>query len=290
MSGTAVIALGRFEEAGRRIAGFLHADLTLYSADAFRLAFSSSTRIIAVMSTGIAVRSIAPLLSDKWRDPAVVAVDPGLSFAIPLVGGHHGANDLAKELAGLGLTPVITTATERAGKAAVEVVAGSQGSRVLNQESTVHVNASILDGDVPVYRVTGPAMVIAGQQVAILVRDGEYSVGLGCRKGTPEKAVTLALREALSACGIEPRDVSVFATTEKKAHEPGIIGGVRALGGTLVFLDDSVIAGFPPESPSRAGKVGLAGVAEPSALATSKRRELVMKKTVYGEVTVAIAR
>lgn len=285
-----VIALGRFEEAGRRIAEFLHADFSYYSAEAFGRAFSGSSHIIAVMSAGIAVRSIAPLLEGKWSDPAVVVVDPGLTFAIPLIGGHHGANDLARELASLGITPVITTATERAGKVAVEVVAGAQGCRVLNHNSTVAVNAALLDGDVPVYTVSGPAMVIAGNNVSILVKDGEYSVGLGCRRGTSREAVEHALREAFQAQRISPDEICVYATTEKKAHEAGIIGGVRALGGTLVFLEDEVLLRHPPESPSRAGAVGLAGVAEPAALATSRKKEIVMKKTVFGEVTVAIAR
>jgi len=44
-------------------------------------------RIVAVMATGIAVRGIAPLLKDKWSDPAVVVVAPDLSFAIPVIGG-----------------------------------------------------------------------------------------------------------------------------------------------------------------------------------------------------------
>lgn len=285
-----VIALGRFEEAGKRIAEFLGADSMPYAPDAFRQAFHQSSHIVAVMSTGIATRSIAPLISDKWKDPAVVVVDPGFSFAIPLVGGHHGANDLARELSGLGLTPVITTATERAGRSSAEAIAREHGSRIMNQESTVRVNAAILDGDVPFYSIAGPSMILAGPETAIMVREGEYSVGLGCRKGTGEDAVVDALRKALSAADISADEVSVFATTVKKFHEPGILGAVRALGGILVYLDDSILAQFPPESPSRAGAVGLAGVAEPAARAASRRKELVMKKTVFGEVTVAIAR
>ena len=285
-----VIALERFEDAGRRVAEFLHAELILYSDEAFPIAFSRSSAIVAVMASGIAVRAIAPLLNDKWTDPAVVVVDPGLCFAIPLVGGHHGANELARELAGLGLTPVITTATERAGKASVELVAASEGCRVLNRDSTVSVNAALLDGEVPVYVVSGPAMVIAGPGVALLARNGEYAVGLGCRRGTPAKEVEIAVRKALGVSGITADEVSVYATTEKKACEPGIVEGVRALRGTLIYLDDKILARFPPQSPSRAGKVGLAGVAEPAAMAASMRKELVMRKTVYGEVTVAIAR
>ena len=111
MRGT-VIALERFLGPARRIAEYLDGDLVAYSHEAFASAFRESPWIVAVMSMGIAARSTAPLLRDKWQDPAVVVVDPGLTFAIPLVGGHHGANDIARNLAGLGAVPVITTATD----------------------------------------------------------------------------------------------------------------------------------------------------------------------------------
>jgi cobalt-precorrin 5A hydrolase len=133
-------------------------------------------------------------------------------------------------------------------------------------------------------------MVIAGPRVAVLFRKGEYAVGLGCRRGAEPASVKSALEKALEKAGISTGEVGVYASTVKKAHEQGVIDGVRALGGTLVFLDDAVLAAYPPESPSRAGTVGLAGVAEPAALAVSEKKELVMKKTVFGGVTVAIAR
>ena len=79
------------------------------------------------MSMGIVVRKIAPLLRDKWTDPAVVVISPDFRYAVPVLGGHHGANDLAKELAGLGLVPVITTATESRGRDSVESLAERTG-------------------------------------------------------------------------------------------------------------------------------------------------------------------
>ncbi len=88
------------------------------------------------MSMGIVVRSIAPLLEDKWNDPAVVVVSPDLAYAIPLIGGHHGANELAKELSALGIRPVITTATESAGRDSVEGVGERCGCDIVNREST----------------------------------------------------------------------------------------------------------------------------------------------------------
>jgi cobalt-precorrin 5A hydrolase len=285
-----VIALERFLDPAQRIAEYLDGNLVVFSRDAFASAFKDSPWIVAVMATGIATRSVAPLLRDKWHDPAVVVVDPGLSFAIPLVGGHHGANDIARKLAGLGALPVITTATERAGKESVEAAATRTGCRILNRDSTLPVNAAVLDGEVSLYTIRGPSMVIAGPRVAILFRKGEYSVGIGCRRGAGAASVREALEKAFEMTGIGREEVGIYASTVKKAHEQGIIGGVRALGGTIVFLEDSVLAAYPPASPSRAGTVGLAGVAEPAALAVSEKKELVMKKTVFGGVTVAIAR
>jgi cobalt-precorrin 5A hydrolase len=57
----------------------------------------------------------------------------------------------------------------------------------------------------------------------------------------------------------------------------------------LIFLDDKTINAQAGVSPSRATKIGLSGVAEPCALAVAKKKELVMRKKVYGRVTIAIA-
>ena len=66
MTGTVVIALERFLPDARRIADMLGADTIPYGPDVFREAFCRYRRIVALMSAGIAVRGIAPLLADKW--------------------------------------------------------------------------------------------------------------------------------------------------------------------------------------------------------------------------------
>ena len=98
MTDTIVIALPRFMGDAKKIADFLGADVREYTPDIFFEVFPHTRRIVAVMSMGIVVRMIAPLIHDKWNDPAVVVVSPDLSYAIPVLGGHHGANELAKEL------------------------------------------------------------------------------------------------------------------------------------------------------------------------------------------------
>lgn len=290
MTRTAVIALERFLPDARRIAGVLDAEVIPYGPEAFQAAFAGYRRIVALMSAGIAVRGIAPLLTDKWRDPAVVVVGPDLRYAVPVVGGHHGANDLARDLAVLGIEPVITTATETRGRESVEGIAARKDCDIVNRDSTRAVNAAMLDGDVPLYAVTGPGIVVAGPGVSLLVRNGEYVVGVGCRKGVGAAEVIEAIGRALREAGVTPEKVLVYATTAKKRGETGLIEAIVDLGGNLVFLDDETINAQEAPTPSRASLIGLVGVAEPSALAASKRKVLVLARQTYGSVTVAIAR
>lgn len=290
MTRTAVIALDRFLPDARRIAEALGAEVIPYSPDAFQIAFANYRRVVALMSAGIAVRGIAPLLVDKWRDPAVVVISPDLSHAVPIIGGHHGGNDLARDLAALGIEPVITTATETRGLESVEGFATRRGCDIVNRDSTRTVNAAILDAEVPLYAIAGPGIVVAGPGVSVLLRKGDYTVGLGCRKGVSATEVTEAIERGLHDAGIARNEVLVYATTAKKRREAGLIQAIEELGGNLVFLDDDTINAEEAPTPSRASLIGLVGVAEPAALAVSKERELVLARQLYGSVTLAIAR
>ena len=80
-------------------------------ASAAREAFSSFSALIFIGATGIAVRVLAPLVNDKFSDPAVVVIDERARHVISLLSGHAGANALTRYLAGmLDADPVITTA------------------------------------------------------------------------------------------------------------------------------------------------------------------------------------
>jgi len=63
-------------------------------------AFQQGERLIMICATGIAVRTLAPVLTDKYNDPAVLVLDEQGQFIIPLLSGHEGgANDWAASLA-----------------------------------------------------------------------------------------------------------------------------------------------------------------------------------------------
>jgi cobalt-precorrin 5A hydrolase / precorrin-3B C17-methyltransferase len=109
---------------GRRIAteidGELHgaaarvseADLRFDSAkDHVQGLFAAGRPIVAVMASGALIRLLAPLLSDKQAEPPVLVVAEDGSSVVPLLGGHHGANDLARLIAAaIGAHAAITTA------------------------------------------------------------------------------------------------------------------------------------------------------------------------------------
>ncbi len=73
--------------------------------------FSAGRPIVAVMASGALIRMLAPLLADKHTEPAVVAVSDDGASVVPLLGGHHGANDLARTIAtALDAHAAVTTA------------------------------------------------------------------------------------------------------------------------------------------------------------------------------------
>lgn len=76
--------------------------------------FDSYDGLIFIGPCGVAVRAVAPHISHKTRDPAVVVVDVCARWAISLLSGHEGgANQLAIEVSNiLGSDPIITTTTE----------------------------------------------------------------------------------------------------------------------------------------------------------------------------------
>jgi cobalt-precorrin 5A hydrolase/precorrin-3B C17-methyltransferase len=63
--------------------------------DHVRTLFAAGVPVIGVCASGILIRAVAPLLSDKKTEPAVISVSDDGSVVVPLLGGHRGANRLA---------------------------------------------------------------------------------------------------------------------------------------------------------------------------------------------------
>ncbi|AQV01970.1 MULTISPECIES: cobalt-precorrin 5A hydrolase [Desulfococcus] len=101
-----------------------------------------------IMSTGIVVRMIAPLLQHKSVDPAVVVLDELGIHAVSLLAGHiGGANALARRAAeAVDAVPVITTATDLNRLPAVDTLACELGLAIENPDAVKHVGMAFLKG------------------------------------------------------------------------------------------------------------------------------------------------
>lgn len=273
------------------MAAALDADLVPYHSGAFEQEWNRDM-IVALMATGIVTRKVAPLLQDKWADPAVLAVDTGLQFCVPLTGGHHGGNDAARRLSkALDLVPVVTTGTEARGTWSVERLARELGAEVANRGSTVKTNAAALDGDLDVRTLPGPAVVLGAEDVTLLRRrENALSVGVGARKGVEAEEVVEAIKTSLGEAGFSVGDAELMATGELKRGETGIEEAASALDLPLLFFDKESLEQHEGPTESRARELtGWPGVAESAALAASQKRDLIVEKRGFGRVTVAVA-
>lgn len=107
-------------EAGRRLAERLSESLDNAEvwfkpkpfADSVQQAFTQGEPLIFICATGIVVRTLAPVIRDKYQDPPVLVLDEQGQYVIPLLSGHEGgANQWASQVAELlSAQPVITTA------------------------------------------------------------------------------------------------------------------------------------------------------------------------------------
>ena len=101
---------------------------------------------IFIMSTGIVLRAIAPIIRSKTEDPAVVVVDDRGKHAISMLSGHlGGANQLTRQIADwIGAEPVITTATDVNEVSAIDILAVERGLHIENPSAIKAVNMAFL--------------------------------------------------------------------------------------------------------------------------------------------------
>ena len=113
--------------------------------ETLRELFGTETPIIAICAAGIIIRTLAPLLSDKRAEPPVLAVAEDGSAVVPLLGGLHGVNDLAREIAAaLGVQPAITTTGDIRFRTAL--LSPPQGYYLANPEDAKTFISNLLAG------------------------------------------------------------------------------------------------------------------------------------------------
>ncbi|WP_255191042.1 cobalt-precorrin 5A hydrolase [Natronobeatus ordinarius] len=270
-------------------------DILEYHSDVFEEYWGEYDCFVGLMASGIAMRKTAHLLEDKWDDPAIVVIDEELTWAIPITGGHHGANQVAKDLATMGAIPAMTTASEAAGKQGVEARAKAMDAHVVNGDSTVATNLAVLDDELgPVARLDGPKAVLVGDDVTVLKRnkDDGVVVGTGSVSGAKKETFLEAWETALERTEYEIADVEFVATATRKEDEEGLLAAADELGLGVVAFEKGTLLEHEGPTPSKSKElIGWPGVSEASAIAGGRENELVLEKIGYeDEVTVAIGR
>lgn len=208
--------------------------------------------LLFVGACGIAVRAIAPWITDKLHDSPVLVMDEQGQYVIPLLSGHvGGANELAVRLAAeLGAIPVITTATDLHGSFAVDLFAKKNDLWICNREGIARVSAKVLAGEeitmsVQTGHLAADEAIPAGirlcayppeEKVDVLITDGteeefrkkaaelllqpkKYILGVGCKKGTDSTKLEEFLRKILEEQGIAIEQIAALASIDVKKEE-----------------------------------------------------------------------
>ena len=276
--------------------------------------FRRGTPIIGVCAAGVLIRCLAGVLDEKTDEPPVIAVAEDGRFVVPLLGGHHGANDLARQAAAvLGATVAITTAGDvRFGMA---LDAPPAGWHLANRGDAKGFTARLLAGEAVRLEGHGPwleaAALPVSQDAALTIRvtpeaaagNGEtliyhpacLAMGVGCERGTDPDELTTLVRETLAQAALSPKAVAAIYSLDLKADEPAVHAAAKHLGVTARFFP---AARLERESPRLANPsdvvfraVGCHGVAEGAALAAAgPEGELVAPKFRSARATCAIAR
>ncbi|MBR4660666.1 MAG: precorrin-4 C(11)-methyltransferase [Bacteroidales bacterium] len=216
-------------------------------------------RVIFIGAMGICVRSIAPALKDKHRDPAVVCIDSTGRFVIPVLSGHiGGANELATRLAALlGTEAAVTTQSDNEGLWALDTLAQRFGWRTdishadLNEcifrfvgrrptalllevrdegtgylEKTLppHVRVCYSEAEL----AQAPCELLITVSPRLIKADVPHlaffppvlHLGVGCRRQCSEEGVVDYIAQQLLQAGFSPNAIASVDTAEIKRDEP----------------------------------------------------------------------
>ena len=216
---------------------------------------------IFIMSTGIVIRIIAPLIRHKTKDPAVVVVDEKGLHAISLLSGHiGGANELTLKIADItGADPVITTATDINKIPAIDLLARQKGLVIENPEAIKNVSMALLSGKKiilhdPYQYLTGTLSASNGIMNGVdykvdddtirknripgvfidyiktdipthflKLRPVILSIGIGCNRNTSRQELKTFFLEVLDLFDLSARSVLNLASIDLKSDEKGLL-------------------------------------------------------------------
>jgi len=235
---------------------------------------------IFIMSTGIVVRIIAPLIRHKTVDPAVVVADEIGRHVISLISGHiGGANALAVTVAKLtGAIPVITTATDLNNVLAVDVIARKKNLFFENPDAIKHVNMAFLSGtnvflydsfgyfddviysgckqlvkiqnsdfcnidhNIPSVFIDDKLIDLPSNSKVLVLRPGSLVAGMGCNRNTNAGEMKQFLFEILDRYMLSLKSLTCIATIDIKRDEKGLLSLVKDIDLEIKYFNKNELS------------------------------------------------
>ena len=277
--------------------------------EALQSLFRQGRPIAAIMATGIVVRALAPLLNSKYAEPPVVSMSPDGGFAIPVLGGHHGANTLSSAIAVLtdGFSAITTASDVVLGVALDEPPKGwhienvdrvkDVTAKLLNGEAQgLHVESGNADWLEPADFVEGSNVIVTHKQTdasdALVLHPPTLALGVGCERDCPPEHLLELVQDTFSQAGLCLQSVSAVASIDVKSDEAAVQNLAKHLGVPARFFSAEDLNGYADQlkNPSDVvlAEVGCPGVAEGAALALSEGK-LIVEKHKTKRATCAVA-
>nr|WP_321457539.1 precorrin-3B C(17)-methyltransferase [uncultured Cohaesibacter sp.] len=276
--------------------------------------FCEGRAIIALYASGIVIRALAPLLDSKFDEPPVLAVARDGSSVVPLLGGHHGANDMAHLLAdALKAHAAVTTAGDCRYRVALDNP--PKGWKLLYPKMAAPVMARIVDGEAvsvaaelewldnsELARSDNAAISLdvsfspvpeAASQTGLTYCPQKLAIGVGCERGVAAADLIAHIEKVLEDNSLAAEAVGMLASIDVKMDEDGIHQAAEYFGVPVRFFSASELEAEKEdlETPSDVvfAEVGCHGVAEGAALAAvGPEGSLLVAKQKSQRVTCAI--
>ena len=267
---------------------------------------------LAICALGIISRTLAStILPEKAATAPLVCASEDGAFFIPVLGGHKGANDLARELASLTQAQaVITTLSDQRFDVALDsppkgwtLHASPAAFSAFMQEllelgtadlrdAPLWVKASNLPHDanspLKISAAYGPTSKNSTASHLRYEGVGHLAVGLGCERNCPDSYIEHLIAQAQDTLGFRfPRPLP-SGSIDLKADE----GAFLRLAPTMQFFPAAHLNTFDVPTPSKVvfAEVGTHSVAEASALALAgKGGQLILPKIKNSKATLAVA-
>ncbi|WP_420349226.1 precorrin-3B C(17)-methyltransferase [Pelagibius sp.] len=276
-------------------------------------AFLEGRPLVVIAASGTVIRALAPVLADKRAEPPVVAVAEDGGAVVPLLGGHRGANDLARRIAEmLGIEAAITTAGDR--RFGVALDAPPEGWRLGNPQHYKGFAAALLSGaevkiegeaawlsdsDLPF--VTDGSLTLQitekngnSSEAQLVYHPALLALGVGCERGCAPAELATLVEQTLAQAGLSPLAVAGVFSIDVKADEVAVHDLAAGLGVPVRFFDAATLEAETSRLANPSDlvfrEVGCHGVSEGAALAAAgPEAKLLVAKTKSKRATCAVA-